>query len=286
MNPQLVVSGDPLRGVSALRESYQEQYNRDFKSEAAVRSFLIQIHSMNLTRVTCMCEPSTVKLLLELRPMFPFQVIPIVPNMDRYSRLFQNHGVGGSGVRLLRELSPIQYPALGLKSLPLLPALRTNDLVALTSVLAHYELLRFKRLKPTVALLHPTVTDLLLANDHYAGLARLLSSVRRWTGVDLGLLTDNLGLLLKMVEDKNLEVTVVAGPLNRYGYRVKPSLAECLERVSHTRLLVIATLISHEAPPGRKELEFIRQAGVTEAIVEIPDAVSAWHLVNGTQSAA
>lgn len=284
MTLRLLVSLDPVRGVSVLRDSLQEEYRRTFASASAVRTYLIQLHGMNLRTMTCVYEPAVLHHVRALQSEFPWDIIPIVPNMDRYSRFLQNFGSVGSAIRLLRELAPGDYPALGLRALSVLAERRGTLFSTLISLLAAYDMTQFRHFRPKLALLHSAVTDVLLANGHTAMLRQIIQLIGKHYGVSAGLSTENVGVLLQVVEEQALRVSAIAGPLNRSGYRVKPSLEECLSRLRRTRATIYATLPSPDRAPSLDQLEFLRRIGVAGAVVELPDARDALHVLEAAGS--
>lgn len=272
MTLRLVVSADPLRGVSALRDSLQEEYRGSFASTSAIRTFLIQLHGLNLRSIACLYDPALVRHLRAIQSEFRWDVLPIVPNMDRYSRFLQNFGARGSAVRLLRELAAPDSLSLGLRGLSLLPALRGDLFSTMIVLLAAYDLTQFRRFRPRLALLHPAVTDVFLANGQGAALQRIVRVIGTHQRGGVGLLTENLGVLLELIEEQGLEIPLIAGPLNRTGYRVTPSLEACLRRIPRTRASIYATLASLDRAPTQGELAFLSEAGVAGIVVEVPDA--------------
>jgi hypothetical protein len=148
----------------------------------------------------------------------------------------------------------------------------------MVGLLATIDLFQLRQLPMPLVLLHPTVVDLLVANRQERLLQRLMDDLVKVAGTPVGVMTENLGSILELVEEGSVVPAAVAGPLNRWGYRVRPSLDEALILARRSPVPILATIISTDSPPVKEDLEFLSTSGVRGMVVELPDAKAAFEL--------
>jgi hypothetical protein len=204
----------------------------------------------------------------------------IVPHLEQHSQDLQTEGSAGAARNLLASLTlreVLLFIQRGLR-----PALRAScgDFVGRVLSLVHYDLARLSRLKPSVAFLHPTLTDLAVA----FGLTGLLDGFRRlglsWR-LPVGLMTANLPSTLGALSAIQLDVAWVAGPVNRKGYQMRPDRASCERVIQETSVAVMATHITDTIPPTMEDLMYLKSVGISTFLVELRHAADSMRLLAG-----
>ena len=271
--PSVIVSTEPIDGVSNISDDLSRYFATTFRDDNRVKIFLSQLHGLGLESIACSYNARIIDILKSMKGTKDFQVYPIVLNPARSSRDIQNYGMVGFARRRLSSAGIPNLLSLALTSLRHLPGVLKLDYGLLSILLAELELLEFKKFNPKVVFLHPSISDVALANCNEAFLKLFSVFFRGKHGVEPGIMSNNIGFLLEKLDEWDIDVEYVAGPINRRGYHSKPNQQKCEELIKKANRVVIATEISPVSPPAEEDIEYLENLRVSSFIVELSNAL-------------
>ncbi len=279
MIPQLVLSTDPLRGLSAVSDCFRDKHRLNFSSAVRREVFCRQMVGLGLGTFLVENDPLLVGVLERIADSGATRPFVVSPYLEQYSRDIQGGRSVDAARSLVASLRPKQMIGFAWRGWPAgLRALR-GDFVGKALTLVHYDLARLRHLRPSVVLLHPTLTDLAVAFR----LVSLVDGFRRvalsW-GLAPGLMTSNLAMTLEVLAAMNVEMALVAGPVNRQGYQMRPDRATCERAIREASLAIMATQISDTIPPTREDLAYLMELGIHTFLVELGSAVDMLRLLD------
>jgi len=278
--PNVIVSMEPIDGVSSISDSLSRYFATTFRDDNRVKIFLSQLHGLGLESIACSYNARIIDILKSMKGTKDFQVYPIVLNPARSSRDIQNYGMVGFARRRLSSAGIPNLLSLALTSLRHLPGVLKLDYGLLSILLAELELLEFKKFNPKVVFLHPSMSDMALAN-HNEGFFRLFTTFFHGKhGVEPGIMSNNIGFLLEKLDEWDINVKYVASPINRRGYHMKPDQQKCEELIKKTNRVIIATEVSPVTPPAEEDIEYLEKLEASSFIIELTSALNGFRILD------
>jgi hypothetical protein len=196
----------------------------------------------------------------------------LVPHVAGYVREATDYGLVGAGWRRLRRLHPLSWGRLGVQGIRNLGGVLRRDFPTLLTLLLEMEMANFRRVRPPVVILHPQITDLLLAMDHAAALEHAVLRIRRGFGAEPGLATNNLGTLLPRLQAWGWDVPYLLTPMHPCGLGMRPSREACEQSLRTFQGRIIATL---ETGLERNIAAYWQDQGVASALYDVPEPICA-----------
>ncbi len=177
-------------------------------------------------------DPEVVKELSKLKKV---QVSAIVPDASLYVREMTKYGLKGMALRKIRSLGLFNLLRLIIPVLKNVPGILKKNFKVLLPILVRVDYLELKKLRPNYLFLHYQMTDLALANDNKELILAFLSLAKNERearnkdnkSYQLGLMTNNLSLLEKKMEEWNLDVKFILAPFNSKGFGMRESKERC-----------------------------------------------------------
>jgi hypothetical protein len=133
------------------------------------------------------------------------------------------------------------------------------------------EMAEFRRLAPPAVFLDGQITDLCLAFGNKELLERFAATMRHRYHTEPGLITHNLGTLLPKVQDWKLPIELLMAPFNPQGFAMKPDRMTCEQLMQETKFRFIADRISVGVKPCAETYDYLRQHGISSAVLEVTD---------------
>ncbi|GEM_PF-7009427 len=275
-----IVSAEPLIGVSRTSNAHTRYYRSVFQNEDKVKILLAQWQSLGLKTFLCPSHHQLLEILGDSSRVMDVEIYPILLDAAQYSKAIQNYGMVGFARRQLTRIKIPHLPGIAYTGVRYLPKILRRDFRYASLLLASMEMASFGRFPARVVFLHPQVTDLALANDNGEFFRLFARFVRSRYKVEAGLMTNNIGVLLDRLDKWSLDITHVAGPVNRRGYHMKPDQSKCEELIAKTKRTVIATELSFTAIPTEDDLTYLNRLGVSSFVVELGDIMDALRLTD------
>ena len=195
------------------------------------------------------------------------KLIPIIPDASQYVRDMNKYGLVGMGIRRVMKLGPKNLIKLGLFAGPKGYKVLKKDFRAMLKALLYVELLDFQEFKPKVFFLHPQITDLALANGNKELFEIFVDLVRKFDS-EPGFATRNIGPLLESLEQWNLGTEYVLAPINRKGYKMKPSRKDVEQLVLfNDEMAFFADFTDPGIELDEKDITYLEKLGV-KAVVQ------------------
>jgi hypothetical protein len=188
---------------------------------------------------------------------------PIVPNMTEYIRELNNYGVVGIGIRRLVKLGPLGLVKVSFFILQNFFSLVKKDMKAIIPLLITIEMEEFRKLNLKIVFLHPHITDLFVSNGNENIFLKFSTFLGKY-GVPLGLMTNNIGVLLKDLREKKISILSVCGPVNKGGYMMFPTQKLCESEIKKTTQEIIGVLLDHNLEGNR---EYINKLGISSIAI-------------------
>jgi len=237
-----------------------------------LRALVSQLLELGFTKFLSPPDPRILNILSQLRRRYPFEVVPLLVDAGRHSREMQTYGLIGFARRRLFAAGPVGGMRTSLEALPRVVSILRRDYVDGSLFLAALELTEFARFLPRRALLHPNSADLATANRNHR-LFQGFASMLRKRGVAPGIMTNNAGWLVPLLDEWGLAMTV-ATPVTASGYHMKPTREACIVSARHSRCDFIAVL------PARGRIEDADDLPASAVIASPADAVAGLTLLD------
>ena len=281
--PSVIVSTEPIDGVSSISDSLSRYFATTFRDDNRVKIFLSQLHGLGLESIACSYNTRLIKVLKSMKGTKDFQIHPIVLNPAGISRDIQNYGIVGFAKRRLSSAGIPNLLSLALTSLRYSPGVLKMDYSLLSILLAELELLEFRGFSPRVVFLHPSMSDMALANRNESFFKLFTAFFHGKHGVEPGIMSNNIGFLLEELDEWDINVEYVAGPINRRGYHMKPNQQKCEELIKKANRVIIATEVSSVTPPAEEDIEYLKKLNVSSFMVELGNALDGVRVLDLTR---
>lgn len=176
-----------------------------------------------LDGVMCVYDDESVRQMREVRRRNPDWVVyAVVPNMSEISRAVNQYGMTGAALRRIRGLGPRDVARLGPLLVRRLGKIVRRDMRGLLPALTAIEMMALGRLRLSAVLLHAAVADVAVANDDAPMVAAWLAFIRDRYGLRAGLVTRNPGQTLEWALREELDIDLLAAPINARGWSMHP----------------------------------------------------------------
>jgi hypothetical protein len=203
-----------------------------------------------------------------------WDICALVPNVAGYVREATDYGMFGAGWRRLRRMNPLSWFRLFIQGLRHARGILRRDFPTLLTLLLELEMANFRKVRPALVVLHPQMTDLLLAMDHGAALEKAVRQIRRGFGAEPGLATYNAGTLLPRLRQWDIEVPYLLTAGHPRGYGMRPGQQVCEEAFGAFGGQIIATLDT-EFDAG--VAAYWQARGIKSAVYDVPQpSVQEW----------
>lgn len=269
--PPLLATCRPLFGQSLIGKADDLALMEQFAQPGAIESWLEAMVDAGVRSLVAPMDERILSVLRRRRDL-GIEVIPLMPNVTGLVREATEYGMMGAGVRLVWRLGIGTMIRLGVRSIPLAPGVLKRDFPTMLSVLFDLELNLFRTLRPQRALMHPQITDLLLAMGSHAFFARYAKTLRARFAIEPGVATNNLGTLAQRFKDWGTDIQLIMTPVNREGWAMKPGRDACESALGNEKLQVIAERVTTEPPPSPESLAYAaRFPAVRELALDVAD---------------
>ena len=278
--PNVILNIEQMDGVGRGTSPLVVHSHGRYPEYRGAKVLLSQLHSLGFESVTCSYDGQMIEMLRSMDEVRHFQVYPEVLNLSRSSRDIQNFGMVGFAKKRIMSVKVLDLRILVLASLRHLPGVLKMDYGLLSMLLAELEFLRFRSLHPKVVFLHPSMSDIALAN-HNADYFRLFTTFFKGRhGVEPGIMSNNVGCLLQKLDEWNIEVRHIAGPINRRGYRMKPDKRTCEELIMKANKSVVATEVCCPEGPTEEDFDYLRELNISSCTVGLGSALSGFKILD------
>ena len=268
--PEMIVNAEPLFEMGNTSSGED-----DFRA----RVLLSQLGDLGLRALLCPPHPRLLRAI-EDTGSSGFDIYPVLLDPGRYSREIQSYGEVGFARRELMKAGPRGILVPALIALRHLRGILRRDFRYASLLLASLEMARLRGSRPALVFLHPQATDLALANGNEEFFRLFASLARGKYGAEPGLMTNNTGVLLSRLDEWDIDILYIAGPVNRSGYLMKPDQSRCEELIVSTERVVIATQVNRVTIPTEKDLAYLHRLNVSSFITEIGGALDAIELID------
>lgn len=149
-------------------------------------------------------------------------------------------------------------------------AVLQKDAIKLMNMLIDVEMRMFKGLDVKVVFLQNIITDLILGYDIKEVFYEYCKHVRKKYNALPGLITQNMPLLKRKLEDWGIEEVVICSSFNKIGYLMSPDIDSYIETIKNNdsnkyQLMVMSTMASG-AVPAKEAYEFINKQKVQSVV--------------------
>jgi len=267
-----IASCRPVFGQSLTDKAADLALMERFAQPGEIERWLEGAHARG---VRALIVPMDERILsvLRRRSDLAFEIIPMVPNVMGLVREATEYGMMGAGFRLVWRLGIGTMVRLGFHSLPKAKGVLRRDFPTMLSVLFDLELSLFRALKPRRALLHPQITDLVLAMGNERFFHQYAALCRKRFGVEPGVATGNFGTLAAALERWQCDISLVLTAVNAEGWQMKPDRETCQAYLKQGRFRIIADRVTLDPPPSS---EAVAHASSFPAVRAVAVDVADW----------
>jgi hypothetical protein len=205
----------------------------------------------------------------------PAPVIAVLPDMPQLLRDAAQQGAPRAALHRLARGGLAGVGRLFVAGVGHLRPIAAQDFSGLVPMLIELERASLGATRAEGVALAAPLTDLLLAAGHRDCLAHVVAFLRR-AGGRAGFETLNLGHLLPRLADWNITPDFVIGPLNRRGFRMKPTPDAVLAALRATAIPVLASeLTAAQTCPLADAAAWARAQGAAGVVTTIADLAAA-----------
>ncbi|MDX2170495.1 MAG: hypothetical protein SF182_25710 [Deltaproteobacteria bacterium] len=198
-------------------------------------------------------------------------VVGVLPDMPQLLRDAAERGLPRAALARLLPGGPLAWWRLGITGLRHVRDVAGQDFRGLVPVLLELERASLRGVDLRGAALAAPLTDLLLAAGHRDAFAHLIDFLRG-AGLSAGFETLNLGHLLARLATWQLTPDFVVGPLNRRGFRMKPTPAAVLAGVRAAAAPVLASeLTAGGTVPLPDAIAYARAQGAAGVVMTLTE---------------
>lgn len=254
-----------LLGQSNKSIDKAHEYLRRFESINAKKQYIKKSISNNNSHFLCTYNHNLLKSFNRTGA----KIYPVVPNASQYVRDMNNYGLIGMGIRKLLQL--------GFGVFQLIPSATKNGIGILSnnfsniiSLLTEIEMLKLKRFKPEIVLLHPQMADLFLANNSYMPIKSFTGLIRKKYKMEAGIFTNNISKMLWKLDEWDSDIKYVCTPINPRGYMMIPNKAEAEKAIKATKRKIIGYDITCGGTINLEEAKrYAEKLGIDKIVVEM-----------------
>jgi hypothetical protein len=268
--PDLILSGRPFLGSSSVSKQADLDCMVRFSKPENVVSLVTAAAARGVNAIAPMNHPALLDALDVARAGADLRVYPVIPNVVGYVRDATDYGMIGAGVRHVRRLAIADLLGIGVRGVVKLPGVLKRDFRTLLSILVEVEMAAFKKLRPPLVLLHPQMTDIAVALGNHEALRVFADVVQRRYRARAGVVTNNFGALVRMLDGAKIDLPVIVAPFNRRGFLMKPTRSECeaLLRTSG-RTIVADRITAGGVEPLDAAFAHLADLGIRSAVVDV-----------------
>jgi len=165
------------------------------------------------------------------------EIFPLLPYAQKYVTRANELGLVRVVTQTLAAASARDKVGLGLD---FARTIYRRDPLDMVRALMRLELRMFRKLNVSTVFLHDAISDLLMALNLPKVFSVYKSTLRRRFGANTGVATKNLPLLVQRFREWGIDLPVILTHVNKAGFHVNPSLAECEKVLAHPEMTVMA----------------------------------------------
>ncbi len=227
----------------------------DFVENLGVKGFVVSTHPQLKHLIKNLKTESN---LLE-----KFEFYPILPYAQSYvSKAAENGIVGGineilSSGSISSKLNIAMQGSIGLIK---------KDVRKLLETFIDIELLPLREVKKNTIFLHDGLTDLALGLGMKDVIETFVNRIKDHYHVKPGLVTKNFPMLLRFLENCDIDIPTIMTSFNPIGYQMNPSKMECEKQISKTEVIAMNTLAAGYITP-LESFEYLSKLGLSSVVV-------------------
>jgi hypothetical protein len=269
--PRVLLSARLFLGQASVARADNLEALAHFSQSGAIREFLRTAREEGCGGLMTLGDERVVRALKLMRSSDPsgFQVLPIIPNVPGYVREATEYGLPGAGLRRLTRAGPGAFLRAALTGLLRAPRVLRRDFAALLAVLCEIEMGEFHQFGPPAVFLHHQMTDMALCFGRRALFEEFCGAMRSRFKTEPGLVTSNFALLARRLTEWDIDVSLIAAPLNRENFLMPGGLDAYRACLAPGRFRLVADRIAAESPSPRNAVDWAAsQKGVEAVVVE------------------
>jgi len=229
---KLILGHNQFLGISHTSESSASEKDRLFSDPANILQVVKIANENGFDTMVIEAHPRMRAFmdLYEKDGTFDMKFLLQVPYVSGYVRRMAESGIKGIVKEIITDA-----PVTSLVATPfqLLPKLIRSDYMGMGVKALDLETSKYSQYDISGVLMHNVVSDLLLSFDGESAFGDYFDSVRRRFGVNAGLITLNLEMMVGQLKEWGLRPGTVITPINPYGFDMNPS-KESVEKVVNT----------------------------------------------------
>lgn len=226
---RLILGHNQFLGISHTSESNASEKDRLFSDPAKILEVVKIAHECGFDTMVIEAHPRMRAFmdLYEKDGTFDMKFLLQVPYVSGYVRRMAESGIKGIVKEIISDA-----PMTSLLATPfqLLPKLIRSDYMGMGVKALDLETSKYSQYEISGVLMHNVVSDLLLSFDGESAFGDYFDSVKRRFGVNAGLITLNLEMMVTQLREWGLRPGTIITPINPYGFDMNPS-KESVERV-------------------------------------------------------
>ena len=263
---RLLFGDNQFFGVNHMSEEKARAQSMRFQDIGAVIDVLDTAYDEGIKTFMCTTHDRIAQVCDHMRAnpqrYADFEFYPCMPYAHKYANAMTDYGMLGAVKRFL--------PDEGLLDAALRcgMSLAKKDVEGMTTLLIDAEMKMFQSLKTPVIFLQNVVVDLLLGLKFNEAFRIFANHVRTRYNAEPGFITMNMPMLLKVLDDLNIENPIVCSNINKIGFRMCGGF-EAYERAlkEHKFRAIAMSVFASGAIPPAEAIEWICKQPNIESIV-------------------
>lgn len=215
----------------------------DIARESGLNTFMCTTHE----RIACVCDA----IRASPTKYRDFKIYPCMPYAHKYANAVTELGITGT----LKQYVPGNFIGSLLKGGV---AYLSKDYLSMMELLIDSEMKMFRGIDTPVVFLQNVITDLLLGLRMKEPLLAFHHYVEKKYNAEAGFITQNLPLLLDVLQEAGIKNPIVCSSINKAGFRMSGG-REAYERALHTRNFrgVAMQVLAGGAISAKEAMEYV-----------------------------
>ena len=263
---RLLFGDNQFFGVNHMSEEKARAQSMRFQDIGAVIDVLDTAYDEGIKTFMCTTHDRIAQVCDHMRAnpqrYADFEFYPCMPYAHKYANAMTDYGMLGAVKRFLPDEGLLDAALRGGMSLA------KKDVEGMTTLLIDAEMKMFQSLKTPVIFLQNVVVDLLLGLKFNEAFRIFANHVRTRYNAEPGFITMNMPMLLKVLDDLNIENPIVCSNINKIGFRMCGGF-EAYERAlkEHKFRAIAMSVFASGAIPPAEAIEWICKQPNIESIV-------------------
>ncbi len=266
---KILLGHNPLFGVDHLSQERGNSKDQKFSNRSELEEILRYAHSKGVKAMMMSTHPRA-QIILDIIKNDPvlkddFTVYPLLPYIVKYVRQSNEKG-------MFNVLKDLLIQAGGGKAFSMMmtgiQSVFSRDLYKTIKILIDLEMLQFKGHKLGAIFMHDALVDLALGMDCDEAFDVFREHVEKNYGVPAGLITKNVPMLRKRLDNRGWNDYLIMAAFNKSGFYLNPSLEETIEAVKKPGMYFIPmSVLAAGSIPPHNAFEFIGQFPQIKSVV-------------------